>query len=345
MSSMRLWEKVLTVAVAAVALGIGAILIYTFAFDESHAKEDPAANTGHERRIAHLQDELAEQRKRAAQAKPAKTASGLPPASAGGNGTAGQTSSASGRKLADSFEQLAAEVPGTIGVAYAPLGSGTAEQLGDLESGHAWSSFKVPITIALMQSQGGSLTPEQESLATSAIAASDNAAAASLFQDLEAATNGKASSTIEGMLAQVDGGVTHVSTAPPPSGAVSSWGQTEWPLTASTEFYGALACGEMGPADAVLSDMENVIPEQQWALGQASFPAGTSVAYKAGWGPDGSESGPYLVRQAGIIRSGSRGAVVTIAAEDSSGSFDAGVADLNRVADWVAEHIPPNGMC
>jgi len=345
MSSMRPWEKVLAVIVAALALGIGAILIYTFAFGEGHAKKGTAAKTGHERRIAHLQDELAEERKRAAQAQPEGTPTGLPPASAGGNGTAGQSSSGSGAKLAGSFAQLAAEVPGTIGVAYAPLGAGVAEQLGDLESGHAWSSFKVPITIALMQSQGGSLTPDQEGLAASAITASDNAAAASLFQDLEVATGGKASSTIEGMLAQVDGGVTHVSTAPPPPGAVSSWGQTEWPLTASTQFYGALACGEMGSADAVLSDMENVIPEQQWGLGQASFPAGTTVAYKAGWGPDGSESGPYLVRQAGIIRSRRGGAVVTIAAQDSSGSFDAGVTDLNRVADWVAEHVSLTGNC
>jgi hypothetical protein len=101
----------------------------------------------------------------------------------------------------------------------------------------------------------------------------------------------------------------------------------------------------MGSAEAVLSDMESVIPEQQWGLGQASFPAGTAVAYKAGWGPDGSESGPYLVRQAGIIRSSRGGAVVTIAAQDSSGSFDAGVADLNRVADWVAEHVPVTGNC
>jgi hypothetical protein len=91
--------------------------------------------------------------------------------------------------------------------------------------------------------------------------------------------------------------------------------------------------------------MENVIPEQQWGLGQASFPSGTSVAIKAGWGPDGSESGPYLVRQAGIVKSHAGGAVVTIAAQDSSGSFEAGVADLNRVADWVAQNVPLSGSC
>ena len=38
-------------------------------------------------------------------------------------------------------------------------------------------------------------------------------------------------------------------------------------------------------------------------------------------------------------------AVVTIAAQDSSGSFEAGVSDLDRVADWVAEHVPLDGSC
>ena len=79
--------------------------------------------------------------------------------------------------------------------------------------------------------------------------------------------------------------------------------------------------------------------------GTGFLPSGTSVAFKAGWGPDGSESGPYLVRQAGIIRSGDKGAVVTIAAQDSSGSFEAGIADLDRVADWVAENVPLEGTC
>src|SRR6202012_1329290 len=100
-----------------------------------------------------------------------------------------------------------------------------------------------------------------------------------------------------------------------------------------------LACGAYGGAtNTILGDMESVIPEQQWGLGQASFPSGTQVAFKAGWGPDGSESGPYLVRQAGIIRSPQGGLVATIAAQDASGSFEAGVADLDRVADWVADN-------
>lgn len=254
-------------------------------------------------------------------------------------------SGASSSQLSSSFAQLEAETEGEIGVAFAPLGGGQVTTLGPKQVGHAWSSFKVPITVALMQAQGGKLTASQESLAAAAITASDNSAAASLFSDLEAVTGGKASSTVEAMLAQLDGGSTQVATAPPPPGAVSSWGQTQWSLESSTLFYGAMYCGLLGNTGNVVGDMESVIPEQQWGLGQASFPVGSTVAYKAGWGPDGSESGPYLVRQAGIVESGGQGFAVTMAAQSSSGSFEAGVSELNAVADWVAANVPLEGSC
>jgi hypothetical protein len=245
----------------------------------------------------------------------------------------------------NSFATLENEISGAIGVAYSPLGSTESQEFGALQSGHAWSSFKVPISVTVMNQQGGSLSSSQESLVASAITASDNSAAAALFSELEEMTGGSASQAVEQTLADA-GAPTAVATAPPPPGAVSSWGQTDWPLASSTRFYNALACGAYGAGSAtIIGDMENVIPEQQWGLGQANFPTGTSVAFKAGWGPDGSESGPYLVRQAGIIRSSQGGAVVTIAAQDSSGSFEAGVSDLDRVADWVAVNVPLGGSC
>jgi hypothetical protein len=245
-----------------------------------------------------------------------------------------------------SFAALEGEISGAIGVAYTPLGPNEIVTLGSLPSGHAWSSFKVPISVTVMTEFGGHLTSGQEALVASAITASDNAAAAALFSELESVTGGNASGAVEQTLERA-GAPTVVATAPPPPGAVSSWGQTEWSLAASTQFYDALACEEaFGSGSAtIIADMENVIPEQQWGLAQAPFPVGTSVAFKAGWGPDGSESGPYLVRQAGIIQGPQGGAVVTIAAQDSSGSFEAGVADLDRVADWVAENVPLDGSC
>jgi hypothetical protein len=93
----------------------------------------------------------------------------------------------------------------------------------------------------------------------------------------------------------------------------------------------------------VLGLMEEVIAEQQWGLGQATFPSGTAVAFKAGWGPESEAGGGYLVRQAGVLRTGSSGLVVTMMAEDASGSFEAGVADIDEIATWVGQHLQSLG--
>ncbi|MBA3864977.1 MAG: hypothetical protein H0X42_01305 [Solirubrobacterales bacterium] len=266
----------------------------------------------------------------------------LPPASEGNNGTPHPKTSHTGGAVLSShatsaFEALESELSAQIGVSVAPLGSGEPEQIGGLETGHAWSSFKVPIVVTALREQG-SLSESQKSEANAAITASDNEAAAALFSSL----GSSASAAVENTLA-ASGYPTQVATAPPPPGAVSSWGQTDWPLSSSVGFYRALACEalEISPADTayVIGLMESVISEQQWGLGEAGIDG--QVAIKAGWGPDGSESGPYLVRQAGILRSndGTTGAVVTIAAQDDSGSFDAGVQDLDAVAAWVKENV------
>lgn len=350
--------------VAAIVIVAAVVALMLSAFSGGKTKAAPrlaslAAEKRHEQqdqRIEEIEAKVAKaERKQGAAKRLARESHpkiGATVASAGSNGTPGQSSgrarsaAPTGGDASRSFTALESEISGEIGVAFAPLGSPEAQTLGPLQVGHAWSSFKVPIVVTVMLQGGGALSSTQESLAASAITASDNEAAAALFSELEGETGGQASRTVEETLEKTLGGATEVATAPPPPGAVSSWGQTEWPLSASTSFYGALACGAFGGAtDTILGDMENVIPEQQWGLGQASFPAGASVAFKAGWGPDGSESGPYLVRQAGIIRSPGGGAVVTIAAQDASGSFETGVADLDRVADWVAENVPLDGTC
>jgi hypothetical protein len=245
-----------------------------------------------------------------------------------------------------SFASLAATIGGPIGLASAPLGSSQPETFGELQVGHAWSSMKVPILTTLMRE--GPLSPEEEGWAAAALTASDNEAAASLFGQLEGSHGGLvgASLAVQETLGAAGDVSTQIATAPPPPGAVSTWGQTEWSLSDSVDFYRALACGELLAGDQssyVLGLMEEVIPEQQWGLGQAGFPVGTSVAFKAGWGPEAEAGGGYLVRQAGIIRSGSTGTVVTMMAKDPSGSFEAGVEDIDQIADWVSEHLPELG--
>jgi hypothetical protein len=241
-----------------------------------------------------------------------------------------------------SFEALAASLPAQVGLAVVPLAGGSVHEFGELREGHAWSSIKVPILTTVMREQGEALDAEEESWATSALTASDNEAAAALFGRLEEAHAGLvgASQAVEGVLRMAGDSTTAVATAPPPPGAVSTYGQTEWSLLGSVRFYGSLADGcllEPGGTEYVEGLMEAVIPEQRWGLGEAGFPSGWSVGMKGGWGPEAD--GAYLVRQSGFVREGDRGVAVAMMAIDDSGSYPAGAADLTRMAQWLAAEL------
>jgi hypothetical protein len=281
---------------------------------------------------------------------PARSTTTLPPASAGTQPGAG--SSGLLKPRADSsWAALESAVTAEIGLAVVGVGSGAEPQtFGPLQSGHAWSSIKVPIVVTLMnqrESEGREFGREEQSLARAALTASDNAAAASLFDRLEEVDGGLdgASRAVSETLNRVTAEPTEVATAPPPPGAASRYGQTEWSLSAAAEFFAALDAGclaSLQTTGAVLSLMGEVVPEQQWGLASAGFPNRASVAYKAGWGPEGSSSGPYLVRQSGIVALGDNRAVaVAMIALGDSGSFEAGVKDLNRIAGWLAANVKP----
>jgi beta-lactamase class A len=251
-----------------------------------------------------------------------------------------------------SFEALAVSMSARVGLAVAPLGSGGNEAFGSLQAGHAWSSIKVPILVTLMRDRREGLTPTEMQWASAAIEASDNDAAASLFHRLERIHGGlnSASKAVQGVMALAGNSVT-VATAPPPPGAVSTYGQTQWSIDEASAFYRALANGcllDPSGTEYVLDLMRNVIPEQQWGLGEAGFDPSWSVAIKGGWGSE-AESGSYLVRQSGVVQNGPAGIAVTMIAEDAPGSFPAGIADLTRMATWLRENIrslgPPAGGC
>lgn len=266
---------------------------------------------------------------------------GVPPGSAGANPFKPGAEA--------SWRALESTLPAEIGVAVQVVGADSVPKtFGPRQSGHAWSSIKVPILVALMnqrEGEGRELDAEEESLARSALTASDNSAAAALFERLEEINGGLegASQAVSATLNQTSATDTVVATAAPPAGAASRYGQTDWSLSAAAEFFAALDVGCIASPQStadVIGLMGEVIPEQQWGLATASFAGGAAVAYKAGWGPEGSASGPYLVRQSGIVAGGDGGGVsVAMIAVDESGSFEAGVADLNQIAAWVAENL------
>ena len=243
---------------------------------------------------------------------------------------------------AASWQGLSQSTPAQLGLVVAPLDGGEARAFGSLQSGHAWSTLKVPILATRLHE--GSLTSAEEDWARGALTASDNEAAASLFGSLEAAHGGLdgASQAVGATLRRAGDDSTVVATAPPPSGAVSTFGQTIWSLRASTEFFAALGRGcLLNPDDTeyVLGLMEEVIPEQRWGLGEAAFPPLWRVAFKGGWGPEGSASGPYLVRQSGLLSYGGAGVAVAMTAQADSGSFEAGVGAIDGIADWLAKEL------
>lgn len=243
-----------------------------------------------------------------------------------------------------SFEAMAASLPAAVGLAVQPLGGGEIREFGDLREGHAWSSIKVPILATLMGEQGESLGPEEEAWAESAITASDNEAAAALFGKIEERQGGLtgASAAVGEVLHAAGSESTEVATAPPPPGAVSTYGQTVWSVGDAARFFASLGrCEVLGPQGTgyVESLMENVISEQRWGLGEGGFPPEWRVGMKGGWGPEAASGGGYLVRQSGLIQDENGGVAVAMIASDESGSYPAGASDLTQIAQWLAGEL------
>lgn len=229
---------------------------------------------------------------------------------------------------------------GRLGVAIQPLGRGKTEVLGGDPAMQAMSTSKILILSALLRDKGGvdNLTAEQRSLAEAAVTESDNDAVLALFADLEADKGGLlgASAYATSLLRQVGDDQTQVTTAPPPPGYATTFGQTPWTPTAEVTFFRSLALGcVLPPPDTsyVLGLMRSIEPSESFGLGSAGFP---QVAFKGGWGPEPGEQ--YGVRQTGIVGGGSSGVVVAITADPVS-TFAAGQSVLDQVADWLQKEI------
>lgn len=242
-----------------------------------------------------------------------------------------------------SFARLRASLApdARISIAIQPLGRGPMQILGGDPAMQAMSTSKVLILSALLRDRGGAarLTAEQKSLAETAITESDNDSILSLFSDLEADKGGlsAASAYATNLLREAGDDATQVTTAPPPPGYATTFGQTPWTPTAEVTFFRALARGCILPAadtNYVLGLMREIEPSESWGLGSASYP---HVAFKGGWGP---EPNGYGVRQTGIIGTGDAAVVVSIAADPAT-SFTTGQSVLDQIAQWLPTEIRP----
>lgn len=232
------------------------------------------------------------------------------------------------------FAALESELGGEIGVVIGPP-SGQAEGFGNLASGSAWSTSKVPIALRLLKDVGGpsGLSAAQSEEMRRALTLSDNEAAAALFADLEHKHSGiaGASAAVTEVLREAGDSETQISTQG--RDGFSTYGQTEWSLANQQRFISALAAGCIGSQDSreyVLGLMGEVSSDT-WGLGSAGLPA----RWKGGWGP--GVDGRYLVRQMGILYVDGGEAVVTLAAIPSDGQFETAEGMATRIAQWLSQ--------
>jgi hypothetical protein len=281
------------------------------------------------RRLAMLKRRL-----QAAEARKAREAILETPASDTGSRTQSPPSPGGGASLAG-FDQLESSLPGQVGIAIGPPGSGPSASAGSLTTGSAWSTSKVPVALRVLQQSEGpnGLSAEQADEIRRALTLSDNEAALSLFADLESSYGGAAgaAAAVDEVLAEAGDTTTHISSVG--RDGFTPFGQTEWSLELQELFMSRLAAGCVGSSassDYVLGLMGEVSSDT-WGLGSSGVPA----RWKGGWGP--GTDGRYLVRQMGVLEVAGGEAVVALAALPDDGSFETGQSMATTVAQWAAQ--------
>ncbi|WP_249643680.1 serine hydrolase [Nocardia sputi] len=225
--------------------------------------------------------------------------------------------------LAASYAELAASVRGKLGMAIMPVGGEQAVTFGEWTSGPAWSTMKVPLTIAALRRSPGATSYA----ASAAITQSDNAAADVLWQSLGSAQ--EAAQAVQAVLRE-GGDSKTVVPATRTRSEHSAFGQADWSLTDQVRFASRLPC--LPQSDRVTALMQQVVTSQRWGLGEFS-----GAEFKGGWGPD--PSGAYLVRQFGIISIPSGQIAIAVAVQPDSGAFSDGMNVLDRLATVVSQHL------
>ena len=208
-----------------------------------------------------------------------------------------------------------------VGIAIASVGSSPVS-LGTWSSGVAWSTSKVPLAIAALRAGVG--TGELVNLT---ITQSDNAAAEELWSRLgdpaDAARQvcavireaGDAATVVESRRLRED---------------YTPFGQTRWSLIDQARFAAGLT--QVADAAHVVDLMGSLGAEHRWGLAAKGFPA------KGGWGPGLGDD--YLVRQFGVVPTGSGSIGVAVAAEFHDGGYETGVDVVNSLADWLVDRLP-----
>jgi hypothetical protein len=232
---------------------------------------------------------------------------------------------------AASFARLAPRLHAQrAGVRILVIGRTDPLTLGSWTSGPAWSTIKVPLSLAALVHTD---TTSARALVHRALKESDNDAADGLWGSLGGGT--RAAAAVNRQLAVEGDAVTRTESRQvhPP---FSPYGQTQWSLADQVAFAAGLACDRSAPATMVKADMAAVTNSQQWGLGRVP-----GAQFKGGWGPD--TQGHYLVRQVGLVARGTQVVAIAIAVLPQDGTFTHGVAALDLVGGWLRDalHLLP----
>jgi hypothetical protein len=159
-----------------------------------------------------------------------------------------------------------------------------------------------------------------------ALTVSDNPAAEALWASLGSPE--VAAAAVERVLASAGDTSTRVETRVVRQG-FTPFGQTQWSLAAQVQLMAALP--ELPYSGPIRDLMRRVVPEQRWGIGTL----GEDVELKGGWGP--GPDGRHLVRQMGIVSlSVGPPLVVAMATIPTDGTEASGIANLDRIAHWLA---------
>jgi hypothetical protein len=234
--------------------------------------------------------------------------------------------------LTASFQQLQSGLDArSVGLAYAVLGDSQVVRLGDWQSGSAWSTIKVPLSVAALRRSG---SPKVAQQVHQAITESSNDSAEALWALLGGGQT--AATAVNDVLAHYGDARTHTQ-AQRVRPAYTPFGQTTWSLTSQVTFVSNLYCSKTDTA--VTHEMAHISAGQAWGLGRLE-----GANFKGGWGPD--TAGRYLVRQFGVVTLEGRRVAVAVAVEPGGGSFAEGTRVLDTIADWLRRNLhPTSGAC
>ncbi|AKK07022.1 hypothetical protein CMUST_13640 [Corynebacterium mustelae] len=155
---------------------------------------------------------------------------------------------------------------------------------GSILSGPAWSTAKVPISIAALRQSTGHYEAMR-----SAITTSDNGSAQQLWESLG---SGELAAEATNAILREGGDLTTRIQPFVQRDGFSAFGQTQWALIDQSTFAQHLTT--IPHAESVFAAMAEIAPDQRYGLGLIP-----GAQFKGGWGPEPDHG--YLVRQFGVI--------------------------------------------